>query len=208
MQASAASDVEASARDACKLFRGKKTNIPYESWTALVTACTPALSSPAVAEDFLSAVAFMCMYHGRNSRSCASEPTGVLALMIDMMIDHATTVQDVAVRGCEALGWLAFCNPASEVDAVLMPAGVLDVITHAMAAHPGNHDVQLQASRAVSCMSERAKPTGLELMRKGPVIELLKTASRNHGQEVGYDTVQRYCQVALFRLAPSPFVLE
>lgn len=148
---------------------------------SLVTACAPALSSPAVAIDFCDTIISLCNNYrcGQGNRAVLGAG-GVIPAVVAAMATHGVEDSKLALIGCDALGWLA-CSVGANASAIVICAGGLHAIYAAMAAHALDREVQKKGCWALYTVTANASRSLLAATPKGcdRAVQLLKTAKRN-----------------------------
>lgn len=187
------------ARTQCErnMIIRNSTSVTVVGVSALVTACNPALSSPAVAEDFCFIVVEMLRDISAEANRVTCAAAGVIPAVVTAMsaLCDSRSAPRVAARGCTALGWLTVGNRAN-ADAIALSAGGVDAVRAAMASHPGVEAVQHAACWALRCIACAASGPVVASMRTSAVVKLLHTAMLNHpGKEVY--TVRYWAEDAL-----------
>lgn len=170
-----------------------------EDASALIAACTPALSSPDVATQFLTTIVKLCDLKRANRVACGAGD--VIPAAIAAMSTHGLVHAGIAADGCCALGWLA-AGTTTNADVIVGTAGGLDVILAVMAAHPGDADVQYYACWALWILGDFASPPALARMRASSAVELLNTAKASFPKDDLF-TVRFYAEKTLTVLSKS-----
>lgn len=86
VQAAASRSQEAAAKAKCKSARAVRGNISTAEVTSLMDACTPAMSSPLVVEEFMDTIDAVCYGRPVNTLTCSA--AGVIPAVLDAMAAH------------------------------------------------------------------------------------------------------------------------
>lgn len=190
--------METTALSECERVRAIQGDVPLAVMEALVAACLPALSSPAVAEDLCRTVVKICVYEG-YAKQVTCGAAGVIQAVVAAMSAHGAQSPVVAARGCEALARLALGNPVNG-NAIVLSTGGLDVICSVMVSHVESEDVQGEASYLLWRTSLKASLTSFAAIRGSRAVELLNVAKANHPREGEY-TIRFWANAALGNLS-------
>lgn len=172
------SDAEAALRAECqrgpKLSKWTPANV-----TTLVSAfaAVPSLSLDA-ADDFVSIIAHHVYDGDCVNRVTFGATAGAIEALVKTVSTHGPARSNIALRGCNAL-----CNISSRnravTDRLVMSFGGLDAICSVMASHGGNEGVQRAACEALWKIADTVSDEGLNVMKDGPVLDLVHEAKRN-----------------------------
>lgn len=175
--------------------------ITLDDVTSLVTACTSALSSPAVALELVTTLDFICGGGmGKNRVPCGAG--GAIEAIVAAMSAHGAARADVAAVGCGALAWMALGN-TTNADCMVLSSGALNEVYRMMETHAWVYNVQKEACETLYIIAGAAPRDALDSIREGRAVELLAAAKVNHPEEELLDrlqTVVRYADRALSRL--------
>lgn len=169
--------------------------------TALVTACTAALPSLAVAEAFCNSIGSVCTNsrEGKaNAVTCGA--AGVIPAVIAAMSVHGAGGALVAASGYVALASLADGN-AVNADAIVGCSGGLDVLLSVMACHAADGEVQAKACWALWGVAGSVSSGGLTAMRQSRAMQLIRAAKVNLSSD---NLVMMYADGALATLKHRP----
>lgn len=197
VQAAAAVPGEAAAKAECARVSAKR-KVARADVAALLTACTPALPSPAVAEALLNTIAATCDEAHPAGNRVACGAAGIIPTVLSAMSAHGPESATIATAGCNALSNLAIDNAVNADDIVLFGGGA-GVLCTSMSAHAGNEAVQRRASFALSVIVGNGSPAALTMVRESRAVALLKQAREKHGGE-GEHSVQHWATLALTKL--------
>lgn len=150
--------------------------LPPSAFTAVLRACAPALSSPAVCEGLLHLIVRVCEIRPENALVFVH--CGAVNTIVEAVEAHARTTPRIVVIGASALSLLVEAN-AVGADALLF-SSALDALCEGLRAHPGDEEVQRRGCKALHTLAQHASPDGHAVMRKRGIPELLATAARNH----------------------------
>lgn len=192
--------MEASAIAECRLVRSIEGSVAPDVVAALVSACTPALSSPTVAEEFVTTIGTICEESVKNRVVCAA--AGVIPLLVRVLSTHGDESVDIAARGCGALGMVAIENTAN-ADAIVLSTGGLAAICSLLSTHAASLGLQVEACWAVWFLANAAGPAALTAMREGTVVELLLAAKRNHPSQPGPTSDKHFTDLPLALLTAA-----
>lgn len=163
----------------CKRVRSAKCGMSIEELTALVTACTAALSSPDAAAALCEVVVSLCRtdndHYKANKEVCG--PAGVIPAVAAAMSTHGATHALVAYRGCEALSCLAHWPVYA--DALVLSTGGLDAILSVVASHPDDEDVLQEACEALFFIASSCGPGAKRVLCEKGVLEVARAAQAN-----------------------------
>lgn len=168
----------------------------------LVNECTAALSSPEVAESFVTTVNMVCSRSEANRAACGS--AGSIPAVVAAISTHGAASARISAKGCAALGRLAW-RYAVNADAIVSTGGGLsglDAICSAMGWHENEEEVQKQACYALLSLAMHSGPATLESLRNdGSLPFVLHTAKAQFPADDRYG-VKYWADLALAKLEP------
>lgn len=162
----------------------------------LVAACASALSSPAVAEYFVTAVYICCLHGEANIDTCAD--AGVVPGLAAAMLSHGADCVGVAAQGCQSLAMLASRSTAS-ADTLVLTDGGLVAILHVLESHARHEKVLRYACMSLFDIASACSPVARSALRASRVSELLLAAKATYPLD-GEWTVKSWADLALAAL--------
>lgn len=173
-------------------------NVPAGEVRALVTACSAALSSTTVANDFLNTLDRVCYGNSVNRVTCGSIRETIPTVLCAICA-HGRVYTNVAVKGCSVLGRLCLEEQAY-VERIVLSDGGLKVICSVMEWYAGVEEVQSMACTVLYYCTLWSVPAIMAAMRDVRVIALLIAAKDNHPRD-GDNTVKYWADAVLDALA-------
>lgn len=176
--------------------RGIQGDIRHVDAVDLVRACSAAVHSPQVAENFLLAIAHSCALNRVNKGVFAA--AGAIPLIVRAM--SVDTDPETIAFACRALSSIADQHVANSDAIVLREAGVeaLCVILSSSTLSR-NRDVVWAACGSLWMIARSASSEVVAAMRRGRAVELLHAAKRSFPAK-GFCTVVDYANDALTAL--------
>lgn len=163
--------------------------------TSLVTACTAALSSSRVAEDFVTVVDRLCGGKPENRVACVG--AGVIEAVVAALNAHGRNSARIAAKGCVALNAFS-CGNRANSDAIVIAHG-LDAICLALVSHCRIEEVQREGCWALWFLACAASAEAVSVMLAGQAVELLRAAKKNF-PEGGHGSVKGWADLTLAQL--------
>lgn len=204
-QATASAARVTAAHAACTHLGGLKRALNTEDVATMVAACTPALSSLAVAEDMCLNVhyaadsEFFCVF---NRDACCDG--GALEAVFAVLSAHSRVLSaTMAVTALQALSFL-LRDAIRRATALVLSADGLDATVYVvMERYALDFDVQLNACELMwRLLSGMGPGTALNVIVNGRAAALLAEAKRLHPKLlVGVGSVVLYADKALAMLA-------
>lgn len=162
--------------------------------TALVAACTAALSSVTIVNEFFIALYWLCKDSGVHRTRCGA--AGVIEAVVAALHAYGPANAMLSMNGCRLLGELASGNTAN-ADAIVLSTGGLDVVLSCMASIDKDSGAASHA-RALLQLAEACSPAAVDVLRASRAEELLNAAKRTHADHDG--SVTHWANLALAAL--------